>query len=92
MLPDPKSVFLDETTGHIDEETEKLVETTVENELKNITVIAIAHRLSSISGFDRFFKIEDGKVIEMPRSHVSDINKGEVCLGGEGKIPHSKGG
>ncbi len=82
MLPDPKIVFLDEVTGHIDEETEKLVETIVENEFKNITVIAIVHRLSSISGF------EDAKVIEMPSSHVSDIIKGEVCLEGEGKTPH----
>ncbi len=70
MLPDPKIVFLDEATGHIDEDTEGLVDMTVENEFKNVTVLAVAHRLRTISSFDRFIKIENGKATEIYRPQL----------------------
>ncbi len=71
FLPDPpKIVFLDEATGHIDEKTEKLVESTVEEQFGDCTVLAIAHRLDTISGFDRFVKLENGKAIEVSKHQV----------------------
>ncbi len=70
VLERKKIVFLDEATGHIDAETEKLVRCTVEKEFKTSTVLAVAHHLDTILDFDRFFKIENGKAIMVPKTLV----------------------
>ena len=60
---DPSIVILDEATSAMDNLTEELVMKEVMNKLKDQTVIAIAHRLNSIVGFDTIFVFREGKII-----------------------------
>ncbi len=67
ILADPKILILDEATSSVDTETEKLIQTAINNLLKGRTSFIVAHRLSTIVNSDRILVLEDGKVIEEGR-------------------------
>ena len=56
-------VVLDEATSALDNLTESVVIKNVTEQVGNATVIAIAHRLAAISGFDKIFVFRDGKIV-----------------------------
>ena len=56
-------VVLDEATSALDNLTEERVMSEVTKHLHDTTVIAIAHRLDSIKGFDRIVVLKDGDII-----------------------------
>ena len=56
-------VILDEATSAMDNLTEEIVMKSVMKKMKDKTVIAVAHRLSSISGFDRIVLFREGKIV-----------------------------
>ncbi len=56
-------VILDEATSAMDNLTEENVMKSVMQKLKDKTVIAVAHRLSSISCFDRIILFREGKIV-----------------------------
>ncbi|MBR6789699.1 MAG: ABC transporter ATP-binding protein [Oscillospiraceae bacterium] len=58
----PAIVILDEATSAMDNLTEEAVMKAVTARLQDSTVIAIAHRLSSVSGFDRIIVFRDGRI------------------------------
>lgn len=60
---DPDIVVLDEATSALDNVTESVVLQNVLERLQHATVIAVAHRLSSVSGFDRIFVFRNGSVV-----------------------------
>ena len=60
---DSELVILDEATSAMDNLTEENVMKAVIQKLKEKTVIAIAHRLNSIAGFDRIILFRDGKIV-----------------------------
>lgn len=60
---DSELVILDEATSAIDNLTEESVMKAVMQQLNGKTVIAIAHRLNSIAGFDRIILFKDGKIV-----------------------------
>jgi len=43
------TIFLDEVTANVDAENEQLIQTALQELLKNKTVIMIAHKLSTVS-------------------------------------------
>lgn len=60
---DSELVILDEATSAMDNLTEEIVMKAVMQKLKDKTVIAIAHRLNSIAGFERIILFRDGKIV-----------------------------
>ena len=60
---DSELVILDEATSAMDNLTEENVMRAVIQKLKQKTVIAIAHRLNSIAGFDRIIVFKDGRIV-----------------------------
>ena len=60
---DSELVILDEATSAMDNLTEESVMKAVIQQLNGKTVIAIAHRLNSIAGFDRIILFKDGKIV-----------------------------
>lgn len=64
VLHDPKILILDEATSAVDTETERKIQDALDELVKGRTVIAIAHRLSTLRKADRILVIEDGTIKE----------------------------
>ena len=60
---DSELVILDEATSAMDNLTEENVMKSVMQKMKDKTVIAIAHRLNSIVGFDRIILFKEGRIV-----------------------------
>lgn len=60
---DSELVILDEATSAMDNLTEENIMKSVMQKMKDKTVIAIAHRLNSIAGFDRIILFREGKIV-----------------------------
>lgn len=63
LLDRPEIVVLDEATSALDNVTESIVMKNVLEQAKDATVISIAHRLSSIRGFDHIFVFKEGRIV-----------------------------
>ncbi|EFK59416.1 ABC transporter ATP-binding protein [Sphingobacterium spiritivorum] len=75
LLKDPAILILDEATSALDSESERLVQTALEELMKNRTSIIIAHRLSTVINADKIIVVEDGIVSDMG-NHVELMSKG----------------
>ena len=62
LYHNPKMLILDEATSALDNQTEKAVMDAVNNLNKSITIILIAHRLSTVKKCDKIFILESGKI------------------------------
>lgn len=67
VLKDSPIMILDEATSALDTESEKLVQTALENMTKNRTSIVIAHRLSTIQTADNIIVMHRGEIVEQGR-------------------------
>ena len=63
LYHNPQVLILDEATSALDNETENIVMEAVNNINKDITIILIAHRLSTVKKCDNIFLIENGEMI-----------------------------
>ncbi len=64
FLKNAPILVLDEATSSLDSESEQAIQSSLEDLMKGRTVIAIAHRLSTLKRMDRIIVIEDGKIVE----------------------------
>lgn len=64
LLRDPKILILDEATSALDTETEAKVQQALAELIKGRTVIAIAHRLSTLRNATRIVVLDRGSVAE----------------------------
>ncbi len=65
LLADPKVLILDEATSNLDSESERLIQRSLEQLLKNRTAFVIAHRLSTIRSADLIVVIDDGRILQI---------------------------
>ena len=64
VLKNPPVLILDEATSSVDNETEALIQRSLEKIAIGRTTIVIAHRLSTIRNADRIFVLEHGQLKE----------------------------
>ena len=64
LAHNPDVLILDEATGNIDTETEKLIQSALSKLLTGRTSIVIAHRLSTIKNADRILVLHKGRLAE----------------------------
>jgi subfamily B ATP-binding cassette protein MsbA len=64
FLQNTDILLFDEATSALDNESEKVVQRALEAIAGNKTVIAVAHRLSTVQDYDQIFVMKDGKLIE----------------------------
>lgn len=62
LYEEPEILVLDEATSALDEETEQAVMDAVEHLRGTCTLFMIAHRLCTLEGCDRIFRVEKGGV------------------------------
>ncbi len=60
----PRILFLDEATSHIDSETEQAVQRALADLRGKVTIVAIAHRLSTVRDADRIVVLNHGRIAE----------------------------
>ncbi len=64
LAGNPRILFLDEATAHIDSQTEQIVQAALSELHGRMTVIAIAHRLSTIRDADCIVVLNHGRIHE----------------------------
>ena len=64
LIQKPNILILDEATAAMDTATERKIQNAIDNLKKGRTIIAIAHRLSTLRDADTLCVIEHGKVCE----------------------------
>ncbi len=64
ILKNAPILILDEATSALDSESELFIQRALKSVMKNKTVIAIAHRLSTLKEMDMLIVLKHGKIIE----------------------------
>ena len=64
FLKDPAVVLLDEATSSLDSESERLVNSAMEQLLTGRSTLIIAHRLSTVRRADRLLVLDGGRIVE----------------------------
>lgn len=70
LYSDPQILVLDEATSALDSETETAVIESIESLQGTITMVIIAHRLTTIRNCDRVYKVENGEAIEVSKEEI----------------------
>ena len=65
----PAVLVLDEATSSLDSESEQQVQTAIEELAKDVTVLVIAHRLSTVVKADKIIVMSEGKVDAVGAHH-----------------------
>ncbi len=74
FLQNTDILLFDEATSALDNESEKVVQRALEAIAGNKTVIAVAHRLTTVQEYDRIFVLKDGRLVE-EGSHMELMSK-----------------
>ncbi len=67
LLAKPRILILDEATSNLDTESERLIQSSLRNLMKDRTSFVIAHRLSTITHADQILVMDHGQIIEHGR-------------------------
>ncbi|MGB9615687.1 MAG: lipid A export permease/ATP-binding protein MsbA [Desulfomonilaceae bacterium] len=65
LLKNPPILILDEATSNLDSDSEKAVQTALDELMKGRTTLIVAHRLSTIRNVDRIYVLVNGEITEM---------------------------
>jgi ATP-binding cassette subfamily B protein len=64
LLKDAPLLLLDEATSALDTESELAIQSALDRLMRGRTVIAIAHRLSTLRSFDRIIVMDRGRIVD----------------------------
>ncbi len=73
LYHDPQILIMDEATAALDNKTEKQFINTLKNIQRDITIVMIAHRLSTVENCDKVFFIHQGKI--KAQSKLDELKK-----------------
>ena len=77
LLKQTEIILFDEATSALDNETQKSIQTAINNMKGTYTILIIAHRLSTVVDADRLILINDGKV-EAEGTHDELLKKNKI--------------
>ena len=64
LIKKSKIILMDEATANIDYKTETFLQTSINQSLKDCTVITIAHRIKTIINYDKILVLNNGEIVE----------------------------
>ena len=67
IVKNPPILILDEATSSLDSESEKHVQSAIENLISDRTVFVIAHRLSTVHNANKILVLENGQIVQEGR-------------------------
>jgi ABC-type multidrug transport system fused ATPase/permease subunit len=79
LMTNPRILVMDESTSMLDATSENIITDALLNLREKVTLIVIAHRLSTVKSAERLFYIDDGKIraegnFESLRNQVQDFD------------------
>lgn len=77
LFREPAILMFDEATSALDTESERLVQTAIDEALVGRTAIIVAHRLSTIINADRILVFDQGRIVEQG-THAELLKHGGV--------------
>ena len=77
FLKNAPILILDEATSALDTQSEAEIQVALNDLVHNRTVVAVAHRLSTLSSFDRILVLRDGRIVEDGPPHELRSRGGE---------------
>jgi len=77
LLPQPRLLLLDEATSALDAESEQRIRDSIEALKGRCSIVAIAHRLSTVRQADRILVLEAGRIIASG-DHASLLERSEL--------------
>ncbi|WP_312486242.1 ABC transporter ATP-binding protein [Stutzerimonas nitrititolerans] len=77
FLKDAPILILDEATSALDTQSEAEIQDALNQLIQGRTVVAVAHRLSTLANFDRIVVLRDGRIVEDGPPHELRRNGGE---------------
>ncbi len=66
LLTGAKIIVMDEATASVDMETDALLQKVIRQELKGVTLLVIAHRISTIQDSDQILELKNGELQASP--------------------------
>lgn len=76
ILKEAPILILDEATSALDSESEKYIQSSLANLMEGKTVIAVAHRLSTLNRMDEIVVLDKGKIVEKGKHKTLLAKKG----------------
>ncbi|KAJ7747833.1 P-loop containing nucleoside triphosphate hydrolase protein [Mycena metata] len=70
LLRKRKIIVLDEATSSMDHITDEKIRHVVDTQMKGLTVLAVAHRISTIVNFDKILVLDNGSVAEFDSPQI----------------------
>ena len=64
LVSNPELLVLDEATSALDNESERFIQEALESIRRSMTIVVIAHRLSTVRKADKIYVLESGSLIE----------------------------
>ncbi|NKB87392.1 MAG: ATP-binding cassette domain-containing protein [Acidobacteria bacterium] len=74
----PELLILDEATSSLDSDSERAIRDSIDGLRGQLTILVVAHRLSTIANADRVYVLEEGKLVE--EGTFSDLRSTESRL------------
>jgi ATP-binding cassette subfamily B protein len=96
ILKNAPILVLDEATSALDTASEIEVQQRLEPIIRGRTVLAVAHRLSTVMGFDRILVLDEGRIVEDGRPFELRHAKGaferlwQLQIGGTGEVGRNR--
>jgi len=76
LIKKTKIILMDEATANIDYKTEAFLQKSINQGIKDCTVITIAHRIKTIINYDKIVVLNNGEIVELDSPKNLIIKKG----------------
>ncbi len=76
LIREPELLVLDEATSALDSEFERLIQTAIHQLRGRMTIVVVAHRLSTVRDADKILVIEGGRIVESGKHETLMDKKG----------------